>query len=99
METGDNGQGMMYFNETNSTVFAVLPHPPNASVPLLVEFMQPEWLHSIQNIGGLPTRATIQGGGQSYGSYRFMFDGTASASVTACKKVNSSATLLKLGHF
>lgn len=78
---GDNGEGQQYFNEANQSVFKHLPHEPNATAPLQVQFMKPEWFHSIQNLGNL-NRKRVQSPG--YGAYRIMLSGTASAPVTAC---------------
>ena len=81
---GDNGEGQRYFDEANNVVWEQPPHAPNASAPLQVQFMAPEWFHSIQNLGGLNGSEASNSG---YGAYRFMLRGTVSANVSKCLSV------------
>jgi hypothetical protein len=50
---GDDGDGQRYFNEHDEIVFDHPPHPPNPNADIHVQWMQPEWFHSIQNTGPL----------------------------------------------
>lgn len=84
---GDNGEGQRYYDEANTVVWEQPPHAPNASAPLQVQFMAPEWFHSIQNLGGLNGSLAS---GSGYGAYRFMLRGTVSANVSKCLSVPNS---------
>jgi len=83
---GDNGEGQRYYDETNTVLWEQPPHEPNASAPLQVQFMAPEWFHSIQNLGSLNNSLSASTDG--YGAYRFMLRGTVSANVSKCNPVD-----------
>jgi hypothetical protein len=75
---GDSGDGQTYFNEHNQIVFNDKPHKPNQSADIHVQWMVPEWFHSIQNTG--PLKAKIGSGYQlssgGYHALRVMFLGS-----------------------
>jgi hypothetical protein len=78
---GDSGDGQRYFNEHNGIVFDIKPHKPNATAEVHVQWMLPEWFHSIQNTGPMKqgTPLTQQNLVQSVGGYhalRIMFLGS-----------------------
>jgi hypothetical protein len=70
---GDGGDGQRYYDEHDHILWEVPPHTPNASVDVHVQWMLPEWFHSIENTGPLPGTTgrlgTAAGGGFSGGGY------------------------------
>ena len=64
---GDSGCGQKYFEENNNVLFETDPHTPDPNAVLHIQWMLPEWFHSIENTGGCDEDEC------EYFSYRFMF--------------------------
>ena len=49
---GDSGCGQKYYDEHNEVLFEQPSHDPDPDAMMHIQFMSPEWFHSIENTGG-----------------------------------------------
>lgn len=82
---GDSGDGQRYYDEHDQILWETKPHAPNSTADIHIQWMLPEWFHSIENTGPpiidfpkkINTSAARNNSTSGYHALRFMFLETA----------------------